>query len=196
MRHKKHGKLLFSSALGAPDDPRLSESLWEEFGCERFVLVMDMARFTTTSHEKGIVYYISLIAQMRQLTEPLVTDQGGQVVKYEGDNLFAVFPNPESAMTFLRAMYEETTTMNETRDRSAHLVLCEGIDHGMILLDDHDFFGDPVNLACKLGENLARHNEVLVSDRVHKQLGDYQFEEVGSHEFQGPFAPVFRWKID
>ncbi|MDH3276390.1 MAG: hypothetical protein OEM99_17815, partial [Gammaproteobacteria bacterium] len=45
--------------------------------------------------------------------------------------------------------------------------LSVGIDYGRILLiGDTDFFGDPVNTASKLGEDLAIHAETLVTKRA------------------------------
>lgn len=185
-----------ASFRGGYDDPRLPEVLWEEFGCERTVLVLDMAGFTATSKAKGVVFYLTLIENMRYLTRPLVQREGGQVVKYEADNLFAVFHDPAAAMRFLEAAYEETAKLNEGRERPAQLHICAGLDHGQILLDEADYFGDAVNLASKLGEDLARSGEVLVSKTVHEMLEgvDYEFEDVGSHGFYGTPHPVFRWR--
>ena len=159
-------------------------------------MVLDMAGFTATSRAKGVVYYLTLIEQMRRLTRPLVQDAGGQVVKYEADNLFAVFSNPFDAMRCLQAAYEESSRLNEGRERPAQLRMCAGLDHGQILLDEADFFGDAVNLASKLGEDLARSGEVLVSSTVYEMLDRdvYPFKEVGSHGFYGTPVPVFRWQ--
>ena len=42
-----------------------------------------------------------------------------------------------------------------------------GIDFGRVLLiDELDFFGDPVNTASKLGEDLAIKAETLVTERA------------------------------
>ena len=42
-----------------------------------------------------------------------------------------------------------------------------GIDHGdLLLVGTEDFYGDPVNTASKLGEDLAIRGETLVTDRA------------------------------
>ena len=42
-----------------------------------------------------------------------------------------------------------------------------GIDHGeLLLVGDSDFFGDPVNTASKLGEDLAVTGETLITERA------------------------------
>jgi class 3 adenylate cyclase len=48
--------------------------------------------------------------------------------------------------------------------------LSVGIDYGRVLLiGDIDFFGDPVNTASKLGEDLAVKAETLVTERALKR---------------------------
>jgi class 3 adenylate cyclase len=66
------------------------------------------------------------------------------------------------------------------------------------LLDDADFFGDAVNVASKLGEDLARRGEVLISQAVNIALAKapYRFEEVGNHGLYGSTATVHRWVRD
>jgi class 3 adenylate cyclase len=52
--------------------------------------------------------------------------------------------------------------------------LSVGIDFGRVLLiGDIEFFGDPVNTASKLGEDLATRNEVLVT---HRAIENSNFE--------------------
>ena len=180
---------------GQADDAALAASLWDEFGCERTVLVLDMAGFTRTSRERGVVYYLTLIEKMRRYTAPLVVQAGGRAVKYEADNLFAVFPDPASGMRFLASAYEVMDEANEGLDTAGQIHICAGLDHGRILLDDADFFGDAVNLASKLGEDLARRGEVLISETVNEALSKepYRFEEVGNHGLYGSTATVHRW---
>ena len=47
-----------------------------------------------------------------------------------------------------------------------------GIDYGRFLLvDDCDCYGDPVNVACKLGEDVAESGEVLLTAAARACLG-------------------------
>ena len=183
---------------GRADDVGLAESLWDEFGCERTVLVLDMVGFTRTSREHGVVYYLTLIEKMRRLTGPLVVETGGRAVKYEADNLFAVFPDPDAGMSFLERAYAAMDEANVGVDTAAQIHICAGLDHGKILLDQADFFGDAVNVASKLGEDLARRGEVLISQAVNEALseGRHRFEEVDNHGPFGAAMTVHRWVRD
>ena len=47
------------------------------------------------------------------------------------------------------------------------IYLSVGIDYGRVLLiGEIDFYGDPVNTASKLGEDLAIRDETLVTERA------------------------------
>ena len=51
-----------------------------------------------------------------------------------------------------------------------------GIDFGrFLLIEDADFYGGPVNLASKLGEDIAKSGQILVTDNAMKQPGAEQF---------------------
>ena len=117
------------------------------------------------------------------------------MVKYEADNLFAVFPDPGAAMDFLVEAYQAMDQLNEGAEKAAQIHICAGLAHGRILLDTADFYGDAVNVASKLGEDLARRGEVLVSQHVFDALKstEHAFEEVGNHGLYGSTTAVHRW---
>ena len=67
---------------------------------------------------------------------------------------------------------------------SAPLPALARLDHGRFLLvPGEDCYGDTVNVACKLGEDLARPGEVLLTAAAKAQLGDCPYplrEQVAS----------------
>ncbi|MGI9243750.1 MAG: adenylate/guanylate cyclase domain-containing protein [Verrucomicrobiales bacterium] len=175
----------------------LDTAVWDRFGCERTVLVVDMEGFTASTREMGIVHYLRLIQRMQEFSAPMLDRHGGQLVRYEADNLFAVFGAPEGALAMMVELVGMLEQDNQSRSEEDQVHVSAGIDHGKILLDDDDFFGDAVNLASKLGEDLARSREVLVTEEISGlAAGDrFVFHEVGSHEFTGASEPVFKLEL-
>ena len=56
---------------------------------------------------------------------------------------------------------------NEHYPIAEQIYLSVGIDYGrLLLIDGEDYFGDPVNTASKLGEDLAIKAETLVTQRT------------------------------
>jgi class 3 adenylate cyclase len=55
-----------------------------------------------------------------------------------------------------------------------------GIDHGKILLvPGADCFGDAVNIAYKLGEDVARGGEILITENARTHLtGSFELESL------------------
>src|SRR5690606_22966101 len=58
------------------------------------ILVLDMCGFTSTTSRHGIIHFLAMVHQMEQAARPAVEANGGEVVKQEADNLFAVFTEP------------------------------------------------------------------------------------------------------
>lgn len=176
---------------------QLSKKMWERFGSERTVVVLDMSEFSKTAREKGIVYYLTLIQKMRDITQPLVSKWSGDVVRYEADNLFAVFTDTEHALRFLVDAFAQVDQHNANSDDTTRIGLCAGVDHGPLLLDGDDFFGDVVNAASKLGEDVARPGEVLVTELVRSrtQGDEFSYSRVEDHSLSDSSFLVHRLRL-
>jgi class 3 adenylate cyclase len=169
---KFHDLLLsFSQSEKADERQQIEGALWEEYGAEYAVFVLDMSGFSLLTRKYGIVHYLSMVRRMQLTTEPIVKSYGGFMIKYEADNCFAVFPDPLSAVNAAVAMQHAFRAANliTTEDLDIH-ISC-GIDYGKILLVGHeDCFGDPVNRASKMGEDLASSGEILVTKEAMDKI--------------------------
>jgi class 3 adenylate cyclase len=174
---KFHEMLLnFSQAEVSDERRRIEASLWEEFGAEFAVFVLDMSGFSLLSRKYGVVHYLSMVRRMQMTTEPIVKSYGGFMIKYEADNCFAVFPDPRSAVHAAIAMQHAFNAENLLTSEDLDIHISCGIDYGRILIIDHeDCFGDPVNRASKMGEDLAVAGEILIT----KEAMDLIPEEAG-----------------
>ena len=172
----------------------LDAAVWERFGCERTVLVADMAGFTISTRERGVVHYLRLIQRMREIGADLLEIHCGRLVRFEADNLFAVFGSPDAALRFSAEFVRRCEENNLSQPRESRIHISVGIDQGDILLSEDDFFGEAVNMASKLGEDLARSREILTTQRVVEMTTGMgiEFEEVGSHDFAGEPEATFR----
>ena len=185
------------TAAHGGDEEGLDAAVCERFGCERTVLVVDMEGFTALTRERGIVHYLRLIQRMQAMALPLLEAHRGQLVRFEADNLFAVFPEPGMALAMMVDLIRVCEEDNKDRPADDQVHVSAGLDHGAILLDESDFFGAPVNMASKLGEDLARSYEVLVTQAVVDRSGGagFSFGEFGHHEFAGTPEPTFRLEL-
>ncbi|MBK8420186.1 adenylate/guanylate cyclase domain-containing protein [Candidatus Villigracilis saccharophilus] len=170
--------LQFARETTASGRQTLEEHLWEEFGAERVVFVLDMSGFSLLTRKYGIIHYLSMVSRMQLISEPIIKTYGGSLIKYEADNCFAVFPDTLSAIhaAITLQLAFEASNLLTSDDLDVH-ISC-GIDHGRILIvGNEDCFGDAVNRACKLGEDVAAKGEILVTkDAIDTISTDLEFK--------------------
>jgi len=163
---KKFQELLlhFSQTKESDERHKIEETLWADYGAEYVVFVLDMSGFSLLTRKHGIVHYLSMVRRMQLTTEPIVKSYGGIMIKYEADNCFAVFPDPLSAVNAAIAMQHAFTAENLLTADDFDIHISCGIDYGKILIIGHeDCFGEPVNRASKIGEDLAAAGEIIIT---------------------------------
>ncbi len=163
---KKFHELLltFSQLDDASERAKIEGVLWNEYGAEHAVFVLDMSGFSLLTRKYGVVHYLSMVRRMQLTTEPIVNSFRGIMIKYEADNCLAVFPDSLSAVNAAIAMQHAFQASNLLTADDLDIHISCGIDYGKILLIGHeDCFGDPVNRASKIGEDLAAAGEILIT---------------------------------
>ena len=163
--------LSFSQSEMIDERQKIEHSLWDEFGAEYAVFVLDMSGFSLLTRKYGIVHYLSMVRRMQMTTEPIVKSYSGFMIKYEADNCFAVFPDPLSAVNAAIAMQHAFRAENLLTSDDLDIHISCGIDYGKILIvGREDCFGDPVNRASKMGEDLAVAGEILVTKEAMQMI--------------------------
>ena len=93
------------------------------------------------------------------------------MIKYEADNCFAVFPDPLSAVNAAMAMQHAFHASNLMTSDDLDIYISCGIDYGKILvIKGEECFGDAVNRASKLGEDIAAAGEVLITKEALEMI--------------------------
>jgi class 3 adenylate cyclase len=163
--------LKFSQAEEKEDRKKIETALWKQFGVEYAVFVLDMSGFSMLTRKYGIVHYLSMVKRMQLTTEPIIKSFGGQMLKYEADNCFAVFPDALSAVNAAIAMQHAFASENILTSDDQDIHIAVGIDYGKLLIVGHeDCFGDPVNRASKMGEDVAAAGEILISQEARDMI--------------------------
>ena len=174
--------LLYSKETSEEGRHKIENVLWKDYGAERVVFVLDMSGFSLLTRKYGIIHYLSLVRRMQLTTGPIIETYAGTVVKFEADNCFATFSDTLSAVHAAIALQLafDASNLLTTDEFDVHVSI--GIDQGKILLiGNEDCFGDAVNRACKLGEDIAAAGEILVTQDAMKNVTseiDFQLREV------------------
>jgi len=176
--------LEYSEEADVPRRESIERALWSEFGQEAAVLVLDMSGFSQLTHRYGLVHYLSMVRRMQLTADPIVRGCGGTPVKFEADNCYAMFPSVDDALDCALKLNTAFDKANEATPDELDIRIAIGIDHGRILVvDDSDFFGHPVNRASKLGEDLARPGEILVTAEAAARARSLDAIALAPHAF-------------
>lgn len=154
----------------------LETQIWQQYGFDKAVLALDMSGFSLTVRRQGIIAYLAKIRKMQHCTQPLISQHNGELVKYSADNLMATFDDCQQALLAAIDIRQQC----QQQDTPVSI----GLDFGRILtIPQQDCYGDAVNIAYKLGEDLAEKNEILVSDNFYQQITPHTTVQFESHQF-------------
>ena len=144
--------------------------LWKRCAVDRAILVLDLSGFTRLTRERGILHFLSVYRRALKLACPLIEAHQGRCVKLDADNVIGAFARASDALAAACAIRAETGVVNGPLPRDERVHVCQGIGFGEILELADDVYGDEVNIAFKLGEDVARAEEILVSEAAADRL--------------------------
>jgi adenylate cyclase len=163
----------------------VESDIWKKFGKTGVVCIIDMCGFTKVSQQHGIIYYLALVRRMQKIVGPIVTKNRGHVVKFEADNCFARFINMDDAMKAIQNIFFLVKKENLTTPSDFDISLSVGMDYGkFLLLKQIDYWGEAVNRASKLGEDIAGSGVVLLTDNAWQNLSNKDEFTVKRHNME------------
>ena len=175
-------KLVKERLLAGADKKEIDRRIWDLFGGEYCVMFTDLSGFSRNVAQFGIIHFLQTIYQSECILGPIIDENDGLVLKFDGDSLLIVFRDVPQAITAAVAMQRKLKTFNINKSQEEKVLLCVGLGYGpMLRIGDSDIFGAEVNAASKLGEDVAESGQILVTENVRRRAGDLSdtsFEEV------------------
>lgn len=142
----------------------IDQRIWDLFGEEWCVMTTDLAGFSRRVAEYGIIHYLQTIYESERLLLPVIEQHEGFLLKTDGDSFLVIFRKPQKALQCAIVMQQTLIPYNETKLEQEKIHLCVGLGFGKILrVGNTEVFGAEVNAACKLGEDVAKQGETLVT---------------------------------
>jgi len=161
-------RLIEERAKPGSDPAVIDQRIWDLFGEEWSIMFTDLAGFSRQVAAFGIIHFLQVIHEQKQLLLPIVERHDGVLIKIEADSFLILFKKPAGAMACAVEMQRACRTTNARRSPEEQIVLCVGLGHGrLIKVGDEDVYGHEVNLASKLGEDTAEGNEILATTAFH-----------------------------
>jgi class 3 adenylate cyclase len=173
-------KLLSERAGQGADKSAIDAQIWELYGEEWAVMFTDLAGFSRRVAEFGVCHFLQIIYESFRVYVPILEQHNGVMLKFEGDSMMVLFRKPQHALRAALAMQLASREYNRARPEAEQLVLSVGLGWGKLLkFGDQDVYGQEVNIACKLGEDLGQHGSIQCSEAFHSAVKtdpQYRFE--------------------
>jgi adenylate cyclase len=156
------------------------------------ILAADVAGYSRLmgADEEGT--HERLKAQLRELVDPKIGEHRGRVVKNTGDGFLAEFLSVVDAVRCAVEVQRGMAEANAATPPEQRIEFRVGINLGDVIAEEHDIFGDGVNIAARL-EALAEPGGICVSRVVRDQIRDklsYLFEDMGEQSVKNISRPV------
>lgn len=160
-----------------------------ELDCQSFprlfrrqaVVFTDTADFTVRTARDGILHFLMLFERLLPAATAAARRHGGRIVKVEGDSLLLAYPDAAAACRGVLALDRVVRAQGRGRAENERLRFSYGIGHGDMIDVEHDLFGLEVNLASKLGEDLALPGEALLTPAAAEGLPRALAGRVSAH---------------
>jgi len=156
------------------------------------ILAADVAGYSRLMGKDEEGTHERLKAHLRELVDPKIKEHRGRTVKNTGDGLLAEFPSVVDAVCCAaevqRGMIDREPEVPDERRIKFRI----GINLGDVIVEEHDIFGDGVNVAARL-EALAEPGGICISRVVRDQIRDklpYPFEDRGEQSVKNIARPI------
>ena len=161
------------------------------------ILAADVAGYSRLmgADEEGT--HERLKAHRRELVDPKVTEHHGRIVKTTGDGILVEFPSVVDAVRCAVEVQWGMVERNAAIPPEWRIEYRVGINLGDVIVDEHDIFGNGVNVAARI-EALAEPGGICVSRVVRDQVRDrldYAFEDMGEQQVKNIARPVRVYRV-
>ena len=161
------------------------------------ILAADVAGYSRLmgADEEGT--HERLKAHLQELIAPKIGEHRGRIVKNTGDGFLAEFASVVDAVRCAVEMQRGMAERNAANPPEEWIEFRVGINLGDVIAEEHDIFGDGVNVAARL-EALAEPGGICISRVVRDQVRDkldYAFEDMGEHQVKNIARPVRVYRV-
>lgn len=191
-------ELLKRRAEESANQAEIDAQIKDKFERECTVMVSDLSSFSKLTHEHGIIHTLGLIAKAHEIAAPILKALGGEVLRADHESLVVLFNKPMEAVMAARAVNRAFEEYNSKVSPENALAISLGIGHGNVIKVGDKVYGDQVNQAARLGEDVEGKCEVKLTPEAYegvKHLQSLNFRQsapvqLGGLEIQ-PYELIF-----
>ena len=164
----------------------------QKYHRDRAILSIDMTGYTASAMQYGELQSLLRIMNAQRVVIPVLQDLGAELIRCFADDIVALFHEPNAAIDAAFEIHERIRVFNASPLAGENPTsCCVGIGFGRLFAIGPNLAqGDEMNQASKLGEDIARANETLVTERAYAEMADrndIQFERQDQDDQLFPF---------
>jgi adenylate cyclase len=156
------------------------------------ILAADVAGYARLMGEDEEGTLAGLRAWRHEVADPRIRERHGRIIKSTGDGFLVEFQSVVDAVRCAVEMQRQMAERNADIPAERRIEFRIGINLGDIVAEDHEIFGDGVNVAARL-EALADPAGICISRTVRDHIRDklpYVFDDRGEQQVKNIARPV------
>lgn len=169
-----------------------SEEFRQKYQVKCAIVSIDMTGFTVSAMNIGELQSLLRILDAQKVCIPVLKQFSAKLIRCFADDIVAIFDDPDTAINAAFEIHRRVELFSHSPQASDHPTqCCIGIGYGPVFkIGPNLSQGDEMNRASKLGEEIARAKETLVTEKVFdvlKKRPDIRFELQASDDQLFPF---------
>lgn len=171
LKHKDLFLDLHNLLSNDAEPPEIKKTLMNKYGTQTTLLILDSSGFTRISRSHTIYHFLSCLVQMRDIVYNVFQRYDCDHFYPISDNIYAEFESPDIAVEASREANRKIVETKLMLTDDEPFSICVGIGYGRVLRSESEgLYGDEMNLASKLGEDIARAGEILLTESAYNRL--------------------------
>ena len=161
------------------------------------VLAADVVGYSRLMEADEVGTLARLKTVRLELIDPAIANCKGRIIKTTGDGILVEFQSVTEALRCAVDFQERMARRNRDMSASRALLYRIGINLGDVIVEEHDIFGDGVNVAARL-ESIAEPGGICISGAVYDQVGDrlpIGYEDLGEQHVKNISRAIRVYKV-
>lgn len=134
------------------------------------VLMVDVVGYTRLMELDERATHSRLMNFRFSFLHPMVEERHGKIVKNTGDGFLAMFDSARDALEAAVSMQSEVTTREADQPPDRRIAFRMGLNIADVIVEDHDIYGDGVNIAARL-QGYAEPGGIVISGAFRDAVG-------------------------
>ncbi len=151
------------------------------------ILFADLKGSVDFFQEKGTIVAQKWIVNLYHLLASIISTRHGEHLKNIGDAILAVFDDPHEAARAALDMQADLRRHNRKAGDMGQYYLRIGMNMGTVILENHDVFGNAVNIASRV-QAIAPPEHIYITQRLYDEIKsneEMQFRFIGDEQLKG-----------